>query len=279
MRSEIRDDRRLFPSLRFQCLLRSVGADAGRALGYLDLLADVIDVAKRQSMDLLQLAPGMSVVDIGCGVGRDATRLAECVGPNGRVVGIDLSPELIAEARARHAAAGLPLAFEVGNAEALAFADASFDAARVDRVLQHLVDPAQAVREMVRVVRPGGRLAALEPDWETVAVAGCDLEVTRAVVRHKVDETVAHGTIGRDLRRLLSEAGCRAVTAEQGAATFDTLALADRVMGLRRSLAGATAKGLVSSTRAEAWWRSLEAQDRAGTFYAAMCGVIAGATV
>jgi SAM-dependent methyltransferase len=258
---------------------RDADSHADAAERYLAMVMRVLDAQKRQALDLLHLAPGMSAIDVGCGIGLDAEALAERVGPTGRVVGLDASRELIAKASARAASSGLPLSFEVGDAQALAFADDSFDAARIDRVLQHLPEPEKAVREMVRVVRPGGRIAALEPDWDTIAVAGVDVDVTRCVVRHKADLAIAHGTIGRELRRLLVQAGCRDVVAESGAVAFYQLGLADQVLALRRNLDGAREQGWISAEQATDWWTGLEAHDRAGTFFTAMSGVIAGATV
>lgn len=258
---------------------RQADEQAGAAASYLDMLAGVIAGPKRQSMDLLRIKPGMSVLELGCGVGNDALLLAREVGSTGRVVGLDLSRELIARAAARAASTGLPVTFETGDAQALRFAENSFDAARIDRVLQHLEDPVQAVREMVRVVRPGGRIAALEPDWETMMVASADRCIARALTHHKANTSLAHGTVGRDLRRLFVEAGCRDVTAEQGSVTFTSLKLANDVLSLRANLEAIRDKGYVSPPAAEAWWRALEEQDSAGTFYAAMCGVMAGGTV
>ena len=179
----------------------------------------------------------------------------------------------------RHAAQGLPVSFETGNAQALRFADDTFDAARIDRVLQHLDDPGKAVCEMVRVVKPGGRIVALEPDWETMVVASPDPAISRAITQHKANRSLAHGTVGRDLRRLFVEAGCGDIAIEQGAMSFDSLRLADDVLSLRRNLDALCERGEISAAAATAWWRALEEQDRAGTFYAAMCGVIAGGTV
>lgn len=258
---------------------RDADSHAEAAARYLEMMTKVLEAMKRQTIDSLRLASGSSVVEIGCGIGRDAEAMAALVGRDGRVVGLDASQALIDQARERTRPLGLPLEFQVGDAHALAFPDNSFDAARVDRVLQHLAEPMQAVREMVRVVRPGGKIAVLEPDWETVSVAGGDIAVTRAVVRYKSDLTIAHGRIGRDVRRLLIEAGCRDVMVEMGTLTFGTLPLAEQVMSLRASLDGAREANWLTPRAAEEWWRTLEASDRAGSFFAAMSGVIAGATV
>lgn len=249
------------------------------AARYLELLNQVLQDQKKESIDSLRLVPGMSVLEVGCGLGLDAEVLVSRVGLNGRVVGIDISRDLIATATRRTAALGLPLEFALGDAHALDFPDDSFDAARVDRVLQHLDDPATALREMARVVRPGGRLAVLEPDWESIALGGVDREVARAVVRYKSDVAIAHGTVGRDVRRLLVEAGCIEVIAQQGSLTFGSLAFAERVMSLKPSLDGAVRQGWVDADKAQSWWNDLRERDRAGTFFAAMSGVVASATV
>ena len=112
-----------------------------------------------------------------------------------------------------------------------------------------------------------------------MTVAGVDNNVTREVVRYKVDVNITHGTIGRELRRLLVEAGCVEVMVEQGSLTFGQLAATDFVLGLRRNLAGAVAKRWITPRQAADWWSGLEAQDNGGKFFAAMSGIIAGATV
>jgi ubiquinone/menaquinone biosynthesis C-methylase UbiE len=258
---------------------RRIDGQSDAAARYLEMMNRMLAEQKRQTMDLLRLKPGMSAIEIGCGLGLDAEALAARVGPTGRVVGIDASKDLIAEATKRTATLGLSLSFQVEDAQALSFPDNSFDGARVDRVLQHLSDPTRAVREMARVVRPGGRLAVLEPDWPSISVGGVDLDVTRAVVRYKSDVSLAHGAIGREVRRLLVEAGCRDVFVEQGSLTFGSLPIAERVLSLRRSLDGARDQGWITSAQAGTWWSGLETLDRDGKFYCALSGVMGAGTV
>ncbi len=103
--------------------------------------------------------PGEAVLDLGCGAGFDALLSAQLVGPQGRVVGIDLSPEMLAVAEAGRAEAGFPqVEFREAGVEALPFPDASFDAALSNGVLNLVPDKPAALREIFRVLRPGGRL-------------------------------------------------------------------------------------------------------------------------
>jgi SAM-dependent methyltransferase len=103
----------------------------------------------------LDLQSGERVLDVGCGTGRLAHWIAECVGPTGGVTGVDPLPERIALARAH-----VPgVAFELGTAEDLrAFADESFDAVSMSAMLHWVSDKPRALAEARRVLRPGGRL-------------------------------------------------------------------------------------------------------------------------
>jgi ubiquinone/menaquinone biosynthesis C-methylase UbiE len=105
---------------------------------------------KNLTFDMLELAPGQAVLDVGCGTGDDARTLATRAGPGGRVVGVDMSEAAIAEATRRSSGSGVPVEFRRGNALALEFPPDQFDRVRADRVFQHLEDPIRALRELVR---------------------------------------------------------------------------------------------------------------------------------
>src|SRR5215472_1128612 len=136
---------------------RALERDPGEVTRYLELLTQQLDGMKRKSIDLLRLRLGDSVLDVGCGLGRDAEIILGAVGAAGRVVGIDPNQELVAKAMERTRAIFPRPEFRAGDALSLEFADNTFDGCRTDRVLQHLDDPERAVAEMVRVTRPGGR--------------------------------------------------------------------------------------------------------------------------
>jgi ubiquinone/menaquinone biosynthesis C-methylase UbiE len=110
----------------------------------------------------LALAPGMTALDLGCGTGRALTALRAAVGPSGRVVGLDATHEMLAEAQ-RLGRAGRVAALLLGDVLRLPFATTCADAVFAGGLLPHLADPAAALREIARVTRPGGKLAIFHP--------------------------------------------------------------------------------------------------------------------
>jgi demethylmenaquinone methyltransferase / 2-methoxy-6-polyprenyl-1,4-benzoquinol methylase len=117
---------------------------------------------RRFLVSRLEAGPDARVLDVATGTGAVALELVRQHGC--AVVGIDRSPEMLAVARRRVAAGGLETRIELheGRAEALPFPDESFDALTVTYLLRYVDDPAATLRELARVVRPGGTLALLE---------------------------------------------------------------------------------------------------------------------
>ncbi|KAK3816510.1 MAG: ubiE/COQ5 methyltransferase [Benniella sp.] len=108
------------------------------------------------------IQPEMSILDVGCGPGSISVDMARLV-PQGRVVGIDYNPEHLNDARAFATRQGVTnIEFQVGDINALDFPDNTFDIVHAHQVLQHVADPIQALREMRRVTKPGGIVAARE---------------------------------------------------------------------------------------------------------------------
>ncbi len=110
------------------------------------------------------LRPGMTLLDVGCGAGSITVDLAERVAP-GRVVGLDTSAEALLRARDLAAERAVPVEFLLGDALAVGLPDDSVDVVHAHQVLQHLADPVAALREMRRVCRPGGLVAARDADY------------------------------------------------------------------------------------------------------------------
>ncbi|BAZ11068.1 hypothetical protein NIES4071_28930 [Calothrix sp. NIES-4071] len=140
---------------------------------------------KAQMLSLLEVGKGDSVIDVGCGTGSDVRAIAQIVGENGRVVGVDSSTTMIQEALQRAKGLNLPTEFYVGDAENLEFPDNSFDCCRVERVLQHLHNPQQSLLEIVRVANLGARIVIVEPDYGSIKIEGADPTVTSKLIKRR----------------------------------------------------------------------------------------------
>ncbi len=119
---------------------------------------------RQTTADLAQLHVGERVLDVGCGTGTLALIAKQRVGATGHVSGIDPSAQMIARARRKAARRGLPINFQVGVIEHLAFPDQSFDVVLSSFMMHQLPDELkqQGLAEVARVLKPGGRLLIVD---------------------------------------------------------------------------------------------------------------------
>jgi arsenite methyltransferase len=160
---------------------------------------------RRATLGALGLTPGERVVDIGCGPGYLAAEVADAVGSGGFVLGVDPSQSMLALASGR-AVGAAPVELAEGDALSLPCADDAFDAAVSTQVYEYVPDIAAALAEARRVLRPGGRLAVLDTDWDSIVWRSSD-DARMARVLRAWDEHLAHPYLPRRLPELLREGG------------------------------------------------------------------------
>lgn len=188
--------------------------DAARLAFVLDAIAakPAVQTLKAWALAALAPKPGEFALDVGSGTGEDVVALADLTG---RAVGVEPSAGLRAEAARRAKTAGVE--YVEGDATDLPYDDATFDVIRCERVLQHVGEPARAVGEMARVLKPGGRMALIDTDWQTAVLHPVDPDVLGRITAHLISEA-ANPFSGRRLRALMAQ--MELVVGDETAATW-----------------------------------------------------------
>lgn len=226
---------------------------------------------KQHSFTLLDLRPGQRILEIGCGTGEDARAMAQRVVPGGCVVAMDGSKQMLAVAQQRAEGCALPVEFQLADVHRLPFADDSFDASRADRMFMHLESPAQALSEMMRVTRPGGRVLVYEVDFETITLDHPQRPQTRTIVNTWCDG-FRNGWLGRHIPALFREAGLTDVHITP-ATLWMRYPLAMQLIG-PATVERACAAGLLSSEEGADWLRQLQQRYEAGLLFCTLTGFL-----
>ena len=216
-----------------------------------DTLIRVLDAAetmpaaarlRARSYQLLRLPPGATVVDVGCGTARAVAELAEHAA---HAIGVDLDPAMLAAARSRFPGIDVRAA----DAIELPLDDGQAHGYRADKVYHVLPDPHAALAEARRVLVPGGRIALLGQDWDTIVIDSDQPELTRRIVHARAD-TIPHPRIARAYRNLLLDAGFQDVDVEVHTAIFTDATMLPIVVG---HATAARQTGAITGEEAEDW--------------------------
>jgi len=172
------------------------------------------DVMRRRRLVREALAPaaGERIADVGCGPGFYVNELAELVGAEGFVAGVDVSTAMLGVAAGRSAGRD-NVAFHEGDATAVPLPDAGFDAALSVQVLEYVQDATAGLRELHRVVRPGGRVVVWDIDWSTLSWHSEDPARMERVLS-AWDAHLAHPALPRTLAGRMRDAGFAGIEAE-----------------------------------------------------------------
>lgn len=186
------------------------------------------------------LHAGQRVLDCGCGPGSMTCDIAAAVMP-GEVLGIDAAASQIELARAQAADRGLRnVRFEVADVYRLPFADGSFDRVYSHALMEHLADPAAALREFHRVLRPGGEAGVCAPDWSAFLCVPDSADLRAAIARFTALQKAGGGDVdcGRKLRDHALAAGFAAVRCTARYEVFEPVSIITDLLADRLRQAG-----------------------------------------
>lgn len=214
----------------------------------------------------LALHPGLSVLDVGSGPGYTALELGRRVGANGRVVGVDINETFVARANERAKEQSLThVHFQRAAFPPLPFADGAFERVFCKNVLEY-VDSAEAtVKEIARVITPGGKVLLIDSDWDMLALDVSDEPLHGRILRAVKTTATREPRIGRKLPRLCKAAGLSDI-AVQIFASPDLNGWAMPM--LENSLYQyATVSGEVSPAEAAVWLSDIKARVQSGDYF------------
>lgn len=171
--------------------------------------AEVYALEAAELFDEIGVQPGSAAIDVGCGVLGVLHLLAERVGSDGRVVGLDRTPRMVEFGRRLAAARGLAVEFIEADATATGLPANSFDLVHARTLLLNVSNPQEILTEMVRIARPGGVVAVQEPD---AAAWTCDpphpaWDILRTSIVNAYRRTGKDFNIGRRIARMLRDVG------------------------------------------------------------------------
>ena len=180
-------------------------------------------------------------------------------------MGVDASETMLTEARRRAGTTTLPVEFRSGDITNLPLDDATCDGALCERVFQHLASPHEAMAELVRITRPGGRIVVIDTDWGLHAIHGADPTLTAAITDCWA-RNAANGLAGRQLPALFADAGLRdpTVIAETMTSTDPQQPSSPPFAAMA---AAACRAGAISAADADTWLNQLADAGRCGHFF------------
>lgn len=236
--------------------------ERGRDARFLGMIDDYLDATG--------ISEARTVLDLGCGTGVVARRIAARMDFTGRVIGIDLSPQLIAKARELAASEGLSqkAVFDSGDIRSFAFEDRLFDVTVLHTLVSHLDDPAAALQEAARVTRTDGAIVVFDGDYASSTLETADSGRAAEIDNAMIEATVTQPRVMRRLPRMAKAAGLSVercfsyLIAEAGTPDFFA-GLVDTIGPMLVS------SGVSSEDEAAAIAEDLRASADEGTFFGA----------
>jgi len=237
---------------------------AARQLESLYMTKDIVS-QRNAILEQLNLSKGESVLDVGSGPGFLAESVADAVGASGRVVGVDISEDLVARSKRRNNRTWL--SFCTGDATALDERDAAYDAVVCAQVAEYIPDVDAVLSEVRRVLKPCGRFVIVATDWDGVIWHSGNPERMSRIMRYW-EGHCAHSRLPRFLKGHLLKAGLQL----QGASVFPILNLTWGDDSYSKGLSAlirdfVSSQGSVDAESVSSWYQELSELNDAGHYF------------
>ena len=223
---------------------------------------------KERSFEAMALKEGSSVLDAGCGIGLDTCRMGARTGKSGKVIGLDSNESMVSFAEKNRPPNLENVSFIRGDLLTLNFPDNFFDAIHIERTLEHLEDPKPALKNLFRVLKQGGTIVIVEPDFETATPDPGDRDATRSLVSYCADN-VGDGWIGRKMYGLMRETGFEVRIEVEPVILYDYPTFS-RIGVMDKFVPGAVKAGVITQNESDLLIEGWKQAGETGNFFWSM---------
>ena len=228
-------------------------------------LAEIVRQRQR-TLEVLSLKSGERVLDVGCGVGFLTHGMALKVGEAGQIIGIDKNPEMISHAQKRCESLR-QTGFHVGDAAQLPAENETVDAVSCTQVLLYVNDVSKVLSEMMRVLKPGGRIVIVETDWRGVVLNSADNSLTQKIFS-AWDEAVPSPNLPVHLKPLLQKQGFSNIQVEPIPILNTEYSPSNFSHSMLKWISkNALTRGVINKEQRTNWLEDLEKKGRSGNFF------------
>jgi len=224
---------------------------------------ETIRTIKRRAIDLLALKQGDTVIELGCGLAHDSEAIGQLVGKQGAVIALDSSALMLDEAKKRSLQPHIH--YQLANAEKLAFQDNTFSAGYADRLLVSQRDVKKVLGELVRVVKPNGRICITDIDLGSVVMYPYIDELTKKLIE-RLQEIVLNKFIGRELPFLFKLFNLKDIQVYPEAYLVRSFELVNTMINFPRMIEDLQTMGRFTEEQAKRLLHALLSADERGDF-------------
>lgn len=217
---------------------------------------------KQQSYILLGNIKGKKILDLGCGNGIDVLKLAVYVEDHGKVIGIDKNINLLKEAKENLSKTNFNnVQFIQADAENIPFENEYFDAIRVERVFQHLVNPRKVIQEIKRVLKWNSQLVIVETDWASLSIFTENHEIEKKLINYLVYKFINNGLASRLLIEYLCSVSFKNIHTEMFPSVIPSYHMANQFIKLEEIANKAIKEGDLEKDVYLKWLKQVHQSD------------------
>ncbi|MFX1256028.1 MAG: methyltransferase domain-containing protein [Promethearchaeota archaeon] len=226
-----------------------------------------------ERLSLLDFSSAEKVLEIGCGLGNDALILIKHLKEGGKYLGVDVNPEYVEKANALFRNENLTdtACAETADAMTMPMMPNYYDIVMIVRVLEHLTDPASLLKRVFEMLKPGGELLCIEPDFATVSFNHPDIALTTRIMNSYFLDVLNYGTAGSKLREWFVNAGFKIKEIKSSSHILLDYNFANLGLGLERTVWGYIVKtGKATQEEATRFIEGLKQMSEKDIFFGTM---------